>query len=196
MRNFVSLSRNSALTLSPKEATSPTDQLHAIVGYSKYHKVRIDNQAETDTIVPDLVAQGARGAGCSSTSSPTSRNDQRGVYRAHMISVNIVHIQLPLPRDYVGWLRGAKIASRPRGPAVDPNDDDYALSLYTRSSITSRSTAAQQGQRSCDAKECILTARSDVTFMTDGSNECQRFANLNRGKLVIVKLFINCSLHL
>ncbi|KAE9287376.1 hypothetical protein PR003_g26068 [Phytophthora rubi] len=30
------------------------DQLHAIVGYSKYHNVRIDNQVEANTLVPTL----------------------------------------------------------------------------------------------------------------------------------------------
>ncbi|KAI9980139.1 hypothetical protein PInf_026806 [Phytophthora infestans] len=32
------------------------DQLHHDVDYSKYHDVRIDNQLETDTLVPDVVA--------------------------------------------------------------------------------------------------------------------------------------------
>ncbi|KAE9356229.1 hypothetical protein PR003_g2429 [Phytophthora rubi] len=118
--------------------------------------------------------------------------------------------RFPLPRDHVGRLRDAQVASRPRGTAVGgntvstyPNDDDDALFLYMRSSRTPRSTAAQQGQRFRDAKEKLLripTARSYVTFMTDGSNEClacgQRFANLNKGKLVIVKRFINCPLYL
>ncbi|EGZ28085.1 hypothetical protein PHYSODRAFT_258180 [Phytophthora sojae] len=127
----------------------PEINFTAVVDYSKYHDVRIDNQLETDTLVPDVVAlqtlqdftRWAK-AGVLLPYKPAnfskihdSLKDKNGAWMAYTIfSFGYIYNSSALdgvaapttPADLVNPQWAGKIAS------TYPHDDDAALFLYTR----------------------------------------------------------------
>ncbi|KAE9266356.1 hypothetical protein PR003_g32152 [Phytophthora rubi] len=127
----------------------PNINFTVVVDYSKYHDVRIDNQLETDTLVPDVVAlqtlqdftRWAK-AGVLLPYKPkgfskihNSLKDKNGAWMAYTIySFGYIYNSSALngaappttPVDLVDPQWAGKIAS------TYPHDDDAALFLYTR----------------------------------------------------------------
>ncbi|KAG7384873.1 hypothetical protein PHYBOEH_009267 [Phytophthora boehmeriae] len=127
----------------------PEINFTVIVDYSKYHDVRIDNQLETDTLVPDVVALQTlqdfprwANEGKLLCYKPNgfskihqSLKDKQGAWMAYTIysfassynSSDLSGLEAPAtPADLVDPKWSGKIASS------YPHDDDAVLYLYTR----------------------------------------------------------------
>ncbi|KAE9052368.1 hypothetical protein PR003_g959 [Phytophthora rubi] len=186
-----------------------------IVDYSKYHNVRIDNQLETDTLVPDLVAL------------QTLQDFPRWAQEGKLLEYKPANFsQLPVRRDRAGRLRGPKspadlVDSQWAGKIAStyPNDDDAVLFLYTRyvekygwnwvEDLANQNVTFRRGSNTASdlvtAKDKVIGVGTysegtpNVTFVTDGGNEYlawgQRIAILNKAKHpAAAKLFMNWAI--
>ncbi|EGZ22661.1 hypothetical protein PHYSODRAFT_252207 [Phytophthora sojae] len=181
-----------------------------IVDYSKYHDVRIDNQLETDTLVPDVVAlqtlqdfpRWARGG-----KIHKSLKASDGAWMAYTVysfasSYNASNLNGLTPpatvADLVNSQWAGKIASS------YPNDDDAVLYLYTRY-LANQSVAFHRGSNVAGeliaSGEKLISMGSDVGVSVVGCNSTeyiawgQRAAILAKAKHpAAAKLFMNWAL--
>ncbi|GMF18849.1 unnamed protein product [Phytophthora fragariaefolia] len=173
-----------------------------IVDYSKYHDVRIDNQLETDTLVPDVVAL--------QTLQDFPRWAREGKLLNYKPKGNLGGLTPPATvADLADPQWAGKIASS------YPNDDDAVLFLYTRyveeygwdwvAKLANQSVAFHRGSNvAADlvaAGEKLISMGSDVGVNVVGGNSSgyiawgQRAAILTKAKHpAAAKLFMNWAL--
>ncbi|ETK77786.1 hypothetical protein F442_16337 [Phytophthora nicotianae P10297] len=185
-------------------ARFPGTNFTVIVDYSKYHDVRIDNQLETDTLVPDVVAlqtlqdfpRWAKNADLLSYKPANfskihdSLKDNDGTWLAYSIySFSFIYNMNALgdqaapvtPADLVNPQWAGKIASS------YPHDDDAVLFLFTRyvekygwywaTQMAQQNASFNRGTNV--AGELVTSGEKLIGVGTSGGGEPIKFVNGN-----------------